>query len=228
MSEAVRRARCGLTASDTVLPAASPRNGCGDLRLRFASKPPRRRRAADDTYLIRSVVHASEVLGAFQHVGDALRLRDVVDRTGYGKGLCYRVLHTLHHCGFLVRQGVHLVIEFQTDEAAALAIAATYLDAGIPLIAIDIPHPGATYFGADNYTAGLLAGCGGRLAPVNGDANPRLACGSRRIGAGCPPGGARDHDRPPWDTCQFDGGCAGHPRRGVDGRHAGAGEAAIP
>ena len=26
------------------------------------------------------------------------------------------------------------------------------------MIAIDIPHPGATYFGANNYQAGLLAG----------------------------------------------------------------------
>jgi len=32
------------------------------------------------------------------------------------------------------------------------------MEANIPLIAIDIPHPGATYFGANNYTAGLLAG----------------------------------------------------------------------
>jgi ABC-type sugar transport system substrate-binding protein len=30
--------------------------------------------------------------------------------------------------------------------------------AGIPLIAIDIPHPHATYFGVDNYRAGLEAG----------------------------------------------------------------------
>jgi ribose transport system substrate-binding protein len=180
-------------------------------------------------YLIKSVVHASEVLWAFQHMGDLLRLRDVMDRTGFGKGMCFRLLHTLHHCGFLekvetnryrltsevrrrrryrigyaaqgqdssfprevqaslikaaerervelvivdnryqaktalrnaeslVREGVHLVIEFQTDEAVAPAIAAKYLEAGIPLIAIDIPHPGATYFGANNYTAGLLAG----------------------------------------------------------------------
>jgi hypothetical protein len=50
------------------------------------------------------------------------------------------------------------VIEFQTDEAVAPAIASTYLEAGIPLIAIDVPHPGATYFGANNYQAGLLAG----------------------------------------------------------------------
>ena len=33
-----------------------------------------------------------------------------------------------------------------------------YLEANIPFIAIDIPHPGATYFGANNYQAGLLAG----------------------------------------------------------------------
>jgi ribose transport system substrate-binding protein len=153
----------------------------------------------------------------------------VVERTGLGKGLCFRLLHTLHHCGWLektdvhryrrvsdsgrrsrhrigyaaqgqdssfprevlsglqgaaqehgvelvvvnnryrpkvalrnaeqlVHEGVGLVIEFQTDEAVAPAIASTYLEAQIPIIAIDIPHPGATYFGADNYQAGLLAG----------------------------------------------------------------------
>jgi ribose transport system substrate-binding protein len=185
--------------------------------------------SARDLYLIKSVVHASDVLQTFRHMGEALRLRDVMDRTGFGKGMCFRLLHTLHHCGFLdrvdgnryrltsevrrrrryrigyaaqgqdasfprevqtglvaaaerervelvivdnryqpkialrnaeflVREGVNLVIEFQTDEAVAPAIASTYLEANIPMIAIDIPHPGATYFGADNYTAGLMAG----------------------------------------------------------------------
>jgi ribose transport system substrate-binding protein len=51
-----------------------------------------------------------------------------------------------------------LALEFQTDEAIAPEVAGRYLEAGIPLIAIDIPHPGATYFGANNYQAGLLAG----------------------------------------------------------------------
>jgi ribose transport system substrate-binding protein len=180
-------------------------------------------------YVVRSVVHASQVMRAFQSAGEALRLRDIVERTGLGKGLCFRLLHTLHHVGFiekvdaaryrltsevgrrrrcrigyaaqgqdtsfprevlgglqraadrenvelivvdnryqakialrnaehLVRERVDLVIEFQTDEAVAPAIASTYLEAGIPLIAIDVPHPGATYFGANNYQAGLLAG----------------------------------------------------------------------
>jgi ribose transport system substrate-binding protein len=153
----------------------------------------------------------------------------VVERTSFSKGMCFRLLHTLHHCGqlekvdasryrlvsgmrrprrhrigyaaqgqdssfagevhtslqraaerddvelivvnnryqpkvalrnaeHLIRERVDLVIEFQTDEAVAPAIAARYLEANIPLIAIDIPHPGATYFGANNYQAGLLAG----------------------------------------------------------------------
>jgi len=186
-------------------------------------------RASRDPYIVRSVVHASEILGAFQSPGETLRLRDVVARTGFGKGMCFRLLHTLHHCGFLekvdtsryrltsdlrrrrkyrigyaaqgqdssfpaevlaglrraaereevelivvnnryqpkvalrnveqlVRERVDLVVEFQTDEAIAPAIAARYLEANIPFIAIDIPHPGATYFGANNYQAGLLAG----------------------------------------------------------------------
>jgi len=58
----------------------------------------------------------------------------------------------------LVRERVDLVIEFQTDEQVAPIVAAKYGDAGIPMIAIEIPHPGATYFGANNYEAGLIAG----------------------------------------------------------------------
>jgi ribose transport system substrate-binding protein len=65
----------------------------------------------------------------------------------------------------LVRERVDLVIEFQTDENVAPIVAAKYREADIPLIAIEIPHPGATYFGANNYEAGLIGGrCLGRWA----------------------------------------------------------------
>jgi ribose transport system substrate-binding protein len=184
---------------------------------------------APDRYLVKSLVHAAAILQTFQSPGEVLRLRDIVERTGFGKGMCFRLLHTLHHCGFvekiderhyrlmavirprkrfrigyasqgqessfprevhagllraaererlelivvdnryqpkvalrnaqhLIKEQVDLVIAFQTDEAVAPAIASKYLEAGIPVIAIDIPHPGATYFGANNYQAGLLAG----------------------------------------------------------------------
>lgn len=180
-------------------------------------------------YIVKSLVHASEVLASFHSPGEVLRLRDVVSRTGFNKGMCFRLLYTLHECGFvekvgenryrltaelrrqrkyrigyaahgqdasfprevqtglilaavsegielivvdnrynpkvalrnadhLLRERVHLVIEFQADEAVAPAIASKYLEAGIPFIAIDIPHPGATYFGANNYEAGLIGG----------------------------------------------------------------------
>jgi ribose transport system substrate-binding protein len=191
--------------------------------------PPVPRRAVHDLYLVKSLVHGSEILWAFHHPGETLRLRDVMDRTGFAKGMCFRLLYTLRHCGFiektennryrlitdvrrrrkyrigyagqgqdssfahevhsglvraaeraqvelivvdnryqpkialknaqrLIREGVDLVVEFQTDEAAAPAIASAYHQAGIPIVAIDIPHPGATYFGANNYDAGLMAG----------------------------------------------------------------------
>jgi ribose transport system substrate-binding protein len=58
----------------------------------------------------------------------------------------------------LVREKVDLVIEFQTDENVAPMVASKYHAAGIPLIAIEIPHPGAIYFGANNYEAGLIGG----------------------------------------------------------------------
>jgi ribose transport system substrate-binding protein len=58
----------------------------------------------------------------------------------------------------LVREAVKLVIEFQSHERLAPVISSRFLEAGIPVIAIEIPHPGATYFGANNYQAGLLGG----------------------------------------------------------------------
>ena len=58
----------------------------------------------------------------------------------------------------LVREKVDLVIEFQTNEDVAPIVAAKYRDASIPLIALEVPHPGATYFGANNYEAGLIGG----------------------------------------------------------------------
>ncbi len=57
-----------------------------------------------------------------------------------------------------VREKVDLVIEFQTDEHVAPIVAAKYREANIPLIALEIPHPGATYFGANNYEAGMIGG----------------------------------------------------------------------
>ncbi|MHB1700881.1 MAG: sugar ABC transporter substrate-binding protein [Acidobacteriaceae bacterium] len=57
-----------------------------------------------------------------------------------------------------VRNRVDLVIEFQIEQQAAPIIADKIAGAGIPLIAIDIPHPHATYFGVDNYRSGFEAG----------------------------------------------------------------------
>jgi len=57
-----------------------------------------------------------------------------------------------------VGKGVDLVIEFQIDEHMAPLIGHTFSSAGIPLIAIDIPHPHATYFGVDNFQVGFEAG----------------------------------------------------------------------
>ncbi len=57
-----------------------------------------------------------------------------------------------------VNQGVDLVIEFQIDQRIAPVVADRIYGAGIPLIAVDIPHPHATFFGVDNYRVGFEAG----------------------------------------------------------------------
>src|SRR5260370_37352430 len=55
--------------------------------------------------MVKALVHASRVLEAFQSPGDVLRLRDVVTRTGLNKGMCFRLIYTLHQCGFLDKVG---------------------------------------------------------------------------------------------------------------------------
>lgn len=182
-----------------------------------------------DPYLVKSVVHSSQLLSAFRHSGEALSLRELSSRSGLTKTMAFRLLYTLEKCGMVekigenqyrtclrpfkerlyrlgyaaqgtdyqfskdvseslqraardegielisldnrysakvaqrnadlfVREKVDLVIEFQTDENIAPVVAAKYREANIPFIAIEIPHPGATYFGANNYEAGFIGG----------------------------------------------------------------------
>jgi ribose transport system substrate-binding protein len=182
-----------------------------------------------DRYLVKSIVHSSQLLTAFRSSGEALPLKEIATRSGLPKTMAFRLLYTLEKCGMvdkvgenlyqscvrpwkqrlyrlgyaaqgtdyqfsrevsasvqraalaegielisldnrysakaaqrnadlLVREKVDLAIEFQTDEHVAAVVAAKYREANIPMIAIDIPHPGATYYGANNYEAGLIGG----------------------------------------------------------------------
>jgi ribose transport system substrate-binding protein len=70
----------------------------------------------------------------------------------------YSAREARRNAEFFVRERVNLVLEFQTCQRVAPAISARFLEANIPVIAIEVPHPGATYFGANNYEAGLIAG----------------------------------------------------------------------
>ncbi|GAB4542886.1 MAG: hypothetical protein Kow0063_35460 [Anaerolineae bacterium] len=58
----------------------------------------------------------------------------------------------------LIRKGVDLVIEYQIDEKIGSVIMDKFRQLNIPVIAVDIPMVGATYFGVNNYRAGHLAG----------------------------------------------------------------------
>ncbi|MFP5211400.1 MAG: substrate-binding domain-containing protein [Acidobacteriota bacterium] len=57
-----------------------------------------------------------------------------------------------------IAEKVDLVIDSQINYDVAAQIGVQFSNAGIPFIAVDIPHPGAIYFGADNYKAGRMAG----------------------------------------------------------------------
>ncbi|ADV83535.1 substrate-binding domain-containing protein [Terriglobus saanensis] len=90
---------------------------------------------------------------------------DSIRSSAYRAGIDLLVLNNqynpkaaVRNADVFVREHVDLVIEFQTVHQSASLVASKILEAGIPMIAIDIPHPGATYYGADNYKAGIIGG----------------------------------------------------------------------
>ncbi len=70
----------------------------------------------------------------------------------------YDAASALKNAEEFVRSRIDLVIEFQVEQQVAPVIADRIAAAGIPLIAIDIPHPHAIFFGVDNYRVGYDAG----------------------------------------------------------------------
>jgi ribose transport system substrate-binding protein len=59
---------------------------------------------------------------------------------------------------YFIAEKVDLVVEFNLDARYGNVLMERLRAAGIPVIAIDIPLPGATFVGVDNYKAGLMAG----------------------------------------------------------------------
>ncbi len=70
----------------------------------------------------------------------------------------YSPTTAVRNADVMIREHVDLVIEFQTNQQTASIIASKFVEANIPIVAIDIPHPGARYYGANNYRAGLIGG----------------------------------------------------------------------
>jgi ribose transport system substrate-binding protein len=71
---------------------------------------------------------------------------------------CYDGPTALRNAEEFIAAKVDLIIEFQVEQEVAPVIGDRIAGANIPLIAIDIPHPHATYFGVDNYRVGMEAG----------------------------------------------------------------------
>jgi len=64
----------------------------------------------------------------------------------------------LQNADKLLAENVDLIIIFQSFAHVAAVVSMRTSSRKIPLIAVEIPHPGATFFGVDNCNAGLTAG----------------------------------------------------------------------
>jgi ribose transport system substrate-binding protein len=102
--------------------------------------------------LSKRLAFASEVAASIQEAGRLADIEILLLDNGYDGETALR------NAAEFVRQEVDLVIEYQIDHEMAPRIADLIAQSGIPLIAVDIPHPHAIYFGLDNYRVGFEAG----------------------------------------------------------------------
>lgn len=70
----------------------------------------------------------------------------------------YSLKIALHNAQILVQQNLDLAIEFQVYERISTKLSNLFSKANIPVIALEIPQPGAAFFGVDNHKVGILAG----------------------------------------------------------------------
>jgi ribose transport system substrate-binding protein len=71
---------------------------------------------------------------------------------------CYKPDVALRNAAQFIRERVELVVDYQIDEHVGAMTANSYREASIPVVVVNNPQPGATYFGANNYEAGLIGG----------------------------------------------------------------------
>jgi ribose transport system substrate-binding protein len=70
----------------------------------------------------------------------------------------YNAKTALRNAQRLAEQKVDLAIEFQVHERIGPQLSSIYERSSIPVIAVEVPQPGAIFFGIDNYSVGQLAG----------------------------------------------------------------------
>src|SRR5215469_6606573 len=59
-------------------------------------------------YLVKSIVHSSQLLTAFRSSGEALPLKEIAARSGLPKTMAFRLLYTLEKCGMVDKVGENL------------------------------------------------------------------------------------------------------------------------
>jgi ribose transport system substrate-binding protein len=121
-----------------------------DGQYRLVSRPRRLRFgfAAQSAEMPFSIAMAQSIAAAAAASGVELLVLDN----------CYDPDVAIKNAEEFVEKRVDLVLEFQVEEHVAPRVAHIFKKADIPLVAIDVPHPNATYFGVDNFEVGCEAG----------------------------------------------------------------------
>jgi ribose transport system substrate-binding protein len=95
---------------------------------------------------------AADVLASLEAAAEKQNIRLIVKNNQLNSELA------LKNADDLLDEGIDLMIEYHIDERIGGVIMDKFNRHRVPVICIDIPMIGATYFGVDNYNAGLMAG----------------------------------------------------------------------
>ncbi|MFT3984341.1 MAG: sugar ABC transporter substrate-binding protein [Lachnospiraceae bacterium] len=155
-------AGCGSQAEGTAAPAAAE---AAETAAETAEAAAGDTAKADDDQIIIGFANIAE------QVELQIQVRESIEKAAEEAGVKlitadnnYDGAKAVEIADNMISQGIDGFIEFNLDESVGPVIMEKMNDAGIPVIAVDIAMDGATFFGADNVTAGKVAGA--RLGEV--------------------------------------------------------------
>lgn len=146
---------CGSTTQEGTSESAKPEK----TEKTEASEKPEKTDDTKDDKIVVGFANIAET--AYQHTAIKESMEKEAEKRGWELVYMNNNLDgktAVSNATQMLQMGIDYMIEYNVDISVAPTIMEMMNEASVPVVAVDIAHEGATYFGADNYGVGPIVG----------------------------------------------------------------------